>query len=128
MKRVEEELQHLTENGLLNESSEDTRAYQRVFDVLKKEPDFHVSLPFADRIVALIEKKEEKHDYLWMATGIFLIVVTLIVSLALSNIHWTTGVFTFISGYSGLIIFGTGFILLLQWVDKKVIKKRIEFR
>jgi hypothetical protein len=128
MKRVEEELQHLIENGLLNESSEDTRAYQHVFDVLKKEPDFHVSLPFADRIVALIEKKEEKHDYLWMATGIFFIVVTLIVSLALSNIHWTTGIFTFISGYSGLITFGIAFILLLQWVERKVIKKRIEFR
>ncbi len=127
MKR-EEELQHQIEKGLPNESSEDARAYQRVFDVLKKEPDFHVSLPFADRVVALLEKKEEKRDYFWMATGIFLIVVTLIVSLALSNIHWTTGVFTFISRYSGLIIFGIVFILLLQWVDKKVIKKRIEFR
>jgi hypothetical protein len=112
------------ENGLVNES-DDARAYQRIFDALKKEPDFHVSLPFADRIVALIEKKEEKRDYWWMAGGIFLIVVTLIVTLALTEIHWTTGAFTFVSGYPGLIVFGISFILLLQWVDKKLIKKQI---
>jgi hypothetical protein len=128
MKPTDEELQHQIDQGLINESSEDARAYQRIFDVLKKEPEFHVSLPFADRIVDLIEKKEVKQDYFWMAAGIFLIVVTLIVSLALAEIHWTAGVFTFISGYSGLIIFGIIFILLLQWLDKKIIKKKFEFR
>jgi high-affinity K+ transport system ATPase subunit B len=128
MKRSEEELQNQIEKGLVNEFNEDVRAYQQIFDALKKEPDFHVSLPFADRIVAIVEKKEEKQDYFWMAAGILLIVITLIVSLAVANIHWTTGVFTFISGYSGLIIFGIAFILLLHWLDKKIIKKRIEFR
>jgi hypothetical protein len=128
MKRSEEELQNQIEKGLFSESSEDARAYQRIFDALKKEPEFHVSLPFADRIVAIIEKKEEKQDYFWMAAGIFLIVVTLMVSLALAEIHWTAGVFTFLSGNSGLILFGVAFILLLHWVDKKIIKKRIEFR
>jgi hypothetical protein len=127
MKRSEEELQNLIEKGLVNES-DDARAYQRVFDALKKEPDFHVSLPFADRIIALIEKKEEKRDYWWMAAGIFLIVVTLVVTLVLTRIHWTTGVFTFVSGYPGLVVFGVAFILMLQWVDKKVIKKQINLR
>lgn len=124
MKRTEEELQHQIEKGLVNES-EDARAYQRVFDALKKEPDFHVSLPFADRIIAIIEKKEEKRDYWWMAAGIFLTVIAMIVSLVLTSPHWTTGVFTFLSGYPGLVAFGIGFILLLQWIDKKVIKKQI---
>jgi hypothetical protein len=124
MKRAEEELQNQIENGLVNES-DDARAYQRVFDALKKEPDFHVSLPFADRILVLIEKKEEKRDYWWMAAGIFLTVIALIVSLILTSAHWTAGVFTFLSGYSGLVVFGVAFILLLHWVDKKVIKKQI---
>ncbi len=124
MKRVEEELQNQIENGLVNEA-DDARAYQRVFDALKKEPDFHVSLPFADRILAIIEKKEEKRDYWWMAAGIFLMVIALIVSLVLTRAHWTAGVFTFLSGYSGLVVFGIAFILLLHWVDKTVIKKQI---
>jgi hypothetical protein len=124
MKRAEEELQHQIEKGLVNES-DDAGAYQRVFDALKKEPDFHVSLPFADRVLAIIEKKEEKRDYWWMAAGIFLTVIALIVSLALTSAHWTAGVFTFLSGYPGLVVFGIAFILLLQWVDMKVIKKQI---
>lgn len=124
MKRAEEELQHQIENGIVNES-DDARAYQHVFDALKKEPDFHVSLPFADRVLAIIEKKEEKRDYWWMAAGIFLTVIALIVSLVLTSTHWTAGAFTFLSGYPGLVAFGISFILLLQWVDKKVIRKQI---
>jgi hypothetical protein len=127
MKHAEEELQNQIENGLINES-DDARAYQRVFDALKKEPDFHVSLPFADRILAIIEKKEEKRDYWWMAAGIFLSVIALIVSLVLTSAHWTAGAFTFLSSYPGLVAFGIAFILLLHWVDKKMLKKRIELR
>ncbi len=124
----EEELQNQIERGSVNHDSEDALAYQRVFNSLKKEPDFHVSLPFADRILALIEKKEERKDYWWMAAGILLSVIALIVVLALTKVNWTTGAFTFISKYAGLVAFGIGFILLLQWVDKKIVKKRFELR
>lgn len=124
MKSTQEELQNQIENGLVNES-DDAHAYQRVFDALKKEPDFHVSLPFADRIVAIIEKKEEKRDYWWMAIGIFLAMLAMVISLALTSPHWTAGVFKFISSYSSLVVFGIACIVLLQWVDRKVIKKRL---
>ena len=128
MKHSEEELQNQIEQGLVTESGDDMRAYQRVFDALKKEPDYHVSLPFADRIIAIINKREEKRDYWWIAIGIFLTVIAMIVSLALTSAHWSTGVFTFLSGYPGLVAFGIVFILLLQWVDRKIIKKRFELR
>jgi len=124
----EEELQDQIEQGLRNPDSEDALAYQRVFNSLKKEPDFHVSLPFADRIVALIEKKEDRKDYWWIAAGIFLSVIALIVALALTKVNWTTGAFTFISEYYGLVLFGIAFILMLQWVDKKVIRKQLNLR
>lgn len=124
----EEELQNQIERGLATHDSEDALAYQRVFDSLKKEPNFHVSLPFADRLIALIEKKEERRDYWWMAIGISLSVIALIVVLVITKVNWTTGAFTFISKYAGLVAFGIAFILMLQWVDKKIIKKRTEFR
>jgi high-affinity K+ transport system ATPase subunit B len=124
----EEELQHQVERGSVIHDSEDALAYQRVFDSLKKEPGFHLSLPFADRIVALIEKKEERKDYGWMAAGIFLSVISLIVVLAITKVNWTIGAFTFISKYYGLVGFSIVFILLLQWVDKKLIKKRFDLR
>jgi len=127
MKKKEEELQNQIEKGLMPDST-DGFAYQRVFEVLKKEPDFLVSLPFADRIVAIIDKKEERLDYGWMAAGIVLTLIALLVTIALTSTHWTIGVFTFLSGYPGLIVFGIAFILLLQWVDKKLIKKQLKLQ
>ena len=125
MNMQEEELQNQLEHDLNADASEDARAYKRVFDVLKKEPDFHVSLPFADRIITLIEKREEKRDYWWMGTGIFLSLIAMIVALALTQANWSAGVFTFFSGYPGLVAFGIAFILFLQWIDKKIIRKAI---
>ncbi|MCW5911628.1 MAG: hypothetical protein KIT62_11160 [Cyclobacteriaceae bacterium] len=119
---TDEELQKQVEAGLAT-SHEDGEAYQHVFKALKKEPVFHVSLPFADRVLARIERKEEQRDFRWLALGIFLSVIALIVSLALTN-AWTIGVFSFISGYPGLVIFGVAFVLLLQWLDRKFVRKQ----
>jgi len=124
----EEELQNQIEEGIRTHDSVDALAYQRVFNSLKKEPDFHVSLPFADRIITLIEKREERKDFWWIAAGIFLTVIALIVALALTKVKWNTGAFTFVSEYYGLLLFGVAFILLLQWIDKKVVRKQLNLR
>jgi len=126
--KYEEELQNQIEQGLRTHDSDDALAYQRVFNSLKKEPDFHVSLPFADRIITLIEKKEERKDFWWITAGIFLTVIALIVALAMTKVDWSTGAFTFVSEYYGLVLFGIAFVLLLQWVDKKVIRKQLNLR
>ncbi len=128
MKYADKELQNQIEKGLLNHESEDAGAYQRVFNVLKKEPDFHVSLPFADRIIALVDKKEERRDLWWLAVGIFLTVIALMVSLALTSTQWNAGVFTFVAHHSALVVFGIAFVLLLHLVDKKIINKSIEIK
>lgn len=120
----DEELQKQIEAGM-PAHNDDGEAYQLVFNALKKEPAFHVSLPFADRIIAKIEKREEQRDFRWLALGISLSLIALIVTLALTK-AWTVGVFSFISGYPGLIVFGVAFIVLLQWVDKRVLRKHLE--
>lgn len=124
---AEEELQDKIEQGLIGDTNIESEAYQHVFKSLKREPAFHVSLSFADRVVSMLDRKEERRDYWWMAAGIFLSVVALIVSLILVQAQWTTGVFTFLTGYKGLVGFGIAFILLLHWFDKKVIKT-IEYK
>jgi len=128
MKNSEEQIQHQIENGEGIISNEDVRAYQLVFDVLKKEPDFHVSLPFADKVIAIIEKRDEKRDYWWLAIGILFTVIALIVAIALTNVTWTTGIFTFLSGNFGLIAFGLAFVLFLHWLDKRLVRKHIGMR
>lgn len=125
MKMQDEDLQKRIENGLADEESKDARAYRRVFEVLKKEPDFHVSLSFADRLIALIDKREEKRDFWWMGLGIFLSIIAMIVAIALSTPDLSTNAFKFLSGYKGLVIFGIAFILLLHWIDRNVIRKKI---
>ena len=117
----DEELQKQIEAGIPVQTN-DGKAYQLVFNKLKQEPAFHVPISFADRILAIIEKREEQRDFRWLAFGIFLSVVALVVVLTLTK-AWTIGVFSFISGYPGLIAFGIAFILLLQWVDRKVVRK-----
>lgn len=121
---TDEELQKQIEAGSYSQH-DDNEAYRHVFHALKKEPTFHVSLPFADRILARIDKKEEQRDFRWLAVGIFLSVIALIVALVLTK-AWTIGVFSFVSGYPGLIVFGIAFIVLLQWVDKRVLRKHLE--
>jgi hypothetical protein len=123
--KKEEELQNKIEQGLTSDASIDGEAYQHVFKSLKKEPTFHVSISFADRVISMLDKKEERRDYWWMAAGIFLSVIALIVTFVIVKAELTTGVFTFLSGYQGLIIFGVAFILLLHWIDKKIIKKQL---
>ncbi|MBN8576044.1 MAG: hypothetical protein J0L66_03840 [Cytophagales bacterium] len=119
---TDEELQKQVESGK-HSQQEDSEAYRHVFKALKKEPAFYVSLPFADRVLARIARREEQRDLRWLALGIFLSVIALVVTLALTK-TWTIGVFSFISGYPGLIVFGIAFIVLLQWVDRKLIRKR----
>lgn len=119
----DEALQNQIESGLIPDH-EDGQAYKHVFNALKQEPEFHVSLSFADRILARLNKKEEQRDYWWLAAGIFLVIIALIVTLALTSARWSAGIFTFISGYRGLILFGIAFILALQWIDRKVLKKQ----
>ncbi len=121
---TDEELQKQIEAGSYSQH-DDNEAYRHVFNALKKEPAFHVPLPFADRILARIDKKEEQRDFRWLAVGIFLSVIALIVALVLTK-AWTIGVFSFVSGYPGLIVFGIAFIVLLQWVDKRVLRKHLE--
>lgn len=118
---TDEELQQQIEAGQ-SSHQEDSGLYERLFQALKKEPAFHVSLPFADRVLARIEKKEEQRDFRWLAVGIALTVIALIVSLILTQ-AFTTGVFSFISGYPGLVVFGICFILILHTLDRKYLKK-----
>jgi hypothetical protein len=119
----DEALQNQIESGAIPDH-EDGLAYKHVFNALKKEPEFHVSVPFADRILARLDKKEEQRDYWWLAAGIFLVIIALIITLALTSARWSAGTFTFLSGYRGLILFAIAFILALQWIDRKVLKKQ----
>ncbi len=131
MKHEDEILQKQFENGNFSNEGVDAQAYQKVFDALKHEPEYMLPVYFADRLVILIESKEKtkeiSHDNLWLALGLFSFVIALIVAFAVTDFKLSVGTFQFFVGYRGLIFFGIAFILLLNWVDKKIIRKMEAF-
>ena len=131
MNNKDEELQKQFDEGNFLGDGVDAQAYQKVFDALKQEPEYMLPVYFADRVVTLIESKEKakevSRDNFWLGLGLFSFVIALIVALALTDFKLSFGAFQFFAGYPGLIIFGIGFILLLNWLDKKIIQKAEAF-
>lgn len=118
----DQELQELIEKGTAPENR-DARSYQTVFSALRREPDFVLPANFADRVVASIQARYSSRDMAWFIGGVFLVLVALVVAILLTGFTLSLGVFTFLSGYPGLVAFGAAFILALQWVDRKWIRK-----
>jgi hypothetical protein len=120
-------LQKQFDEGEFSADGVDSQAYQKVFDALKHEPEYTLPVYFADRLVTLIESKEKatevSRDNLWLGLGLFSMVIALIVAFVLTDFKLSFGAFRFLAGYPGLVFFGLAFILLLNWIDKKIIRK-----
>jgi hypothetical protein len=131
MKYEDEDLQNQFDHGDFSDGGIDAQAYRKVFDALKQEPEYTLPVYFADRLITLIESKEKvkevSRDNFWLGLGLFSFAIALIVALALTDFRLSFGAFQFIAGYPGLVLFGIGFILLLNWIDKKVIQKAEAF-
>jgi len=127
MKLTDEELQTKIEQGL-TETSTDAQAYQHVFKVLKIDPEFNLPIQFANRLISLLEKKEEKRDYFWLAMGILLSIISLIATIALVAERWSINSFSFLSSNVGLVVFGVLFVAFLQWVDRRVVRKHLDLK
>jgi len=127
MNHKDEELQTQFEHGDFPGEGIDVQAYQKVFDALKHEPDYDLPVYFADRLVTLVESKEKAkenlRDNFWLGLGLLSFVIALIVAFALTNFILSAGAFRFLAGYRGLIIFGIAFIAMLNWADRKIIRK-----
>lgn len=128
MTPYEEELQKNIESGHvpLNDDP-DAKAYQQVFNVLKKEPDVMLSASFADKVLSKIEDRRSSSlvkDYVWLITGLVLICVVFVVAVYLSGLRPALGFLEAIAGYKGIFIFGALFIGFLQWIDKLLIKHK----
>ncbi len=100
---------------------------QAVFNSLKAQPRFELPAGFADRIVAMVEQKialrETRRDRWWLVSGILSLVIALGYVVTKVSFKPEVGVFKFLSGYAGLVIFGIIFVIALHLVDKFLLKK-----
>lgn len=121
---TDEELQSRIENGdPLN--SRDAAVYKRIIDALKREPDFVLPPTFASSVISRLGTSpiRESKDMFWLYAGVTACLITLVVAILLTDFTFTFGSFGFISGYPGLISFAIGFILGLQWLDRKFVRR-----
>lgn len=125
----EEELQKKAENGDESDDS-DSRAYRLIFDSLRKESGYRLPPSFADNVVATAAKQRARSsgEFLWFGVGIFFLLAALIVAIFMSNYQLSPptlslGFLSQMSAYYGLFIFGAGFIVLLNIVDKKLLRR-----
>src|SRR5882757_4901504 len=95
----DEDLQNEIERGDVPVGIE-ANAYKRVFDALRKDPDFILPVNFADHVIARVEaKKESSFDFVWMGAGVVGFVIAAIISVVLTNFKFNFGVFKFMAGY-----------------------------
>lgn len=118
---MDEELQHSMERNRVNGSDKDSRAYRVVFDALQHEPEFRLSSKFSDSVLQRLEAAEGRSQYFWLALGFFGFVIAAVVAVALTDFSLDFGFLKHISKFTGLFVFGAVFIVLLQWIDRKLI-------
>ena len=130
MSEKEEELQKNLEEGETPISDDlDVRAYQSVFSALKNEPTIFLHASFADQVISMVERNQRKNtfkEYFWICIGVFLLLSAFATAIVLTDFKISAGVFSWLSSYKGLIIFGAAFIGLLHWLDKRLLKNKKE--
>ncbi len=125
MKINENEIQERVEKGLYIDNDLDAIAYKKIFQLASTEPEFYLSPQFADRVLAKIEladKKSAAREMHWLYFGIGILLVGAVVGSIMIGFKPSFGAFKFLASYPGLFFFGVAFILLIQWVDKKLVR------
>lgn len=121
---TDEEQQGRIERGLRTEDR-DSRAYIKIFEGLRREPEFVLPSNFSENVVYRLKLTASlsSRDMIWFYSGLAACLVAMIVSVLMTDFRINFGAFRFISGYPGLVIFAILFVLALQWVDRKIVRR-----
>ncbi len=122
---TDEESQNRIEKGIAGEGLDD-QAYRRVFAVLKREPSYQLPPDFAAKVIRSMQLAPQQYttlEFIWLYTGLIAFVIAAGITIFLTGFEINLGVLKFLSSYPGLIVFGALFILALQWIDKRFVKK-----
>jgi hypothetical protein len=131
MSAHEEELQRRIEQGeIFPDDNVDAKAYQHIFKSLKYVSDQKVSASFADRVIQkILAKKQEKEsakDLWWLGTGIFLLIVALIIAFYYIGFKPQFGFLSAVGEDKGLIFLAVLLIVVFNKFEKKLLSpKRI---
>ncbi len=122
----DEELQRSIESNQNVAGQADAEAYKMVFSVLNREVDYRIAPDFADRLVKMISsevaRKEARRDRIWLTLGICAMTIAFIYVFQTVDFEPGVGVFTFVSSYWGLLLFGAIMIVGLHTIEKYLLR------
>jgi hypothetical protein len=103
----------------------DADSYRLVFTALKKNPELSLPAGFAERVAGLAPSRIRAFnwDKFFLVSGCASFLCALAYAVVSISPSFSTGVFSFVSGYPGLVAFAVMFVLILNWIDKKWIAK-----
>jgi hypothetical protein len=127
MNSYEEELQKRLERGERpGDKGLDTRAYREVFRALEKDPGYQLSDDFPQRVISAVRRRQQgrdTRDYLWFGMGILLLAVASIATILFTGFRFDFGFLNTMADYKGLAVFGIMFVILLNWLDKRLVRR-----
>lgn len=122
----QDDLQEKIDGGDSSDNSPDADAFRIVFSALKKQSFYELPAGFSRRIVAKIEHakatNETTSDRVWMAGGILCLVLGFAYAITTIDFTPTVGIYAFLSAYSGPVLFGIIFIVVVHLLDKFVLR------
>lgn len=131
MSREEEEIQNRVISGDITANDPDAIAYRLVFMALQKETVGELPSGFAAGIVQRLRVRAIRREKIWERSLIIsaslvifagLTYALFTVQLSRITIDFTWGAFSFLSSYSGLIGFAAVFIVLLHFIDRRLLR------
>ena len=122
----EEELQKNIESGNFT-GGDDEKAYRYIFNALTKESLDGLPAGFADRVALRVEHKKRESSLPEILLAIFgglAFVIGLIVTIAMTGFKLNLGFLNALSEYKGLFLFGIVFIILINVIDRQLLRKK----
>jgi hypothetical protein len=120
----EEELQRQAEKNQISGHNVDSRAYLVIFNALRREPEFRLSAKFSEAVLDRISEAESRSLYYWVAFVMLGFIIAAGAAIVLTGFKPDFGFLKHISRFTGLFVFGAGFILFLQWIDRKLVHQK----
>ncbi len=127
MKMSEEEIQNKLMKGEYPKglSESEINSYRHVFHALSKEQVYDLEPDFADRVVDRLATRAETsfpHETLWFILSIAGVGIALAVTLYLTEFKIDLSFLNIFSGYWMFFVFGVALVVIIQIIDKKLVR------
>jgi ABC-type dipeptide/oligopeptide/nickel transport system permease component len=137
-KHSEDELQRLLEEGVKTnqflpmsaQDKEEFDIYNRLFDVLKMEPDagpsYYFSKKVTDALRSEIKLKDRKSYYISLASILFICVAGILGVMLFTDSLFDTGLIQIVLLGKWMFIFCLICLLIIQFADRKILQAKLD--